>query len=117
MNGKQKKIALGLSGLMCAGMLFSCVLTSEASNGVSKEACPHENWAIIREYDDIMSYDHSVHAFVHVVDKKCSYCNTPQSVITVLYKENHDITEYWDSVENCWAEECGICGYTYHYHY
>ena len=116
MSGKCKKIGLGLSGLMCAGLLFSCVLTSVAGNSGERAECAHTHKQLVNKYERYEIYDDSVHDVYEIYEYECVYCSKLFEMWEKRERENHDIVDYWDSVENCWAEECGRCGYTYYYH-
>ena len=73
MNGKLKKIGLGLSGLMCAGMLFSCVSISEAKTFESEAGCGHTSKTYVGTHEGYDYYDDHIHDVYTIDDYVCDY--------------------------------------------
>lgn len=100
---------------MCAGLLFSSVLTSEVRAAESEAGCGHRDW--LRTEGNSYEYrDQNTH---HVYDTITYSCWDCHEIMHIEYEyagyEDHDFTYYWDSDKDCWADDCGYCGYTYYY--
>lgn len=109
MKGKLRKIGLGLSGLMCAGMLFTCVLPAKAA------PCQHITYMYLGWSDEYVDgFDHHGHYIRRDELGCCATCGeifTFQS--TIVRKEDHKISTVWDEKNEWLIEKCEECGYTY----
>lgn len=109
MNGKLRKIALGMSVLMCAGMLFTCALPAKAAMCTHPTLLyPVDAYEVVEEnhYDDTG----------HYVRKETQGCCTTcgETIVmqlgTVEHKP-HDLVTTIDWGRNIGYDYCKECNY------
>lgn len=109
MNGKLRKVALGMSVLMCAGMLFTCALPAKAA------MCTHPTLLYFLETFDVVDENHFDDEG-HFIRRETRACCTTCGEILVMQSETvdyeaHDlVTEiYWN--DNIGYDYCTECNY------
>ena len=108
MNGKLKKIGLRLSGLLCAGMLFTCVLPAKANVVLP---CPHIAYALIGWGEEVagdLKPDEDGHYIRRGDQGCCATCGETFFINPSIAKEGHDFIIY-NLSQNIIMKYCSVC--------
>lgn len=84
MNSKLRKIGLGMCGLMCAAMLFTCALPVKAAN-----VCQHISRCYLGVFEEYESIDDDEHYYTKEERACCETCGMIIVLRTETVKEKH----------------------------
>lgn len=112
MKGKLRKIALGMSVLMCAGMIFTCVMPAKAAIQLCDHSITHALLGWSEDYVDKDDYDSVGHYIKRDERGACGICGEEFAIQTVIVeKEDHDVETNINWNTYLVEEPCKKCNY------
>ena len=112
MKGKLRKIALGMSVLMCAGMLFTCVMPAKATIRLCDHSITHALLGWSEKYVDENDYDSVGHYIKRDERGACGMCGEEFIIQTeIVDKEDHYFIRGTDLQTGFSVDFCLYCNY------
>lgn len=114
MKGKLRKIGLAMSGLMCAGMLFTCVLPAKAAN----QLCDHYTFELLGWTEGVVvGHDDEGHYIKKDEQGCCAICGEVFVIKSETIKEPHNFQNGYDDKGRVIMSYCPDCDQFYFYIY
>lgn len=104
MNGKLRKIALGMSVLMCMGVFFTCALPAKAA-----KVCQHISRCYLGMFKEGESINDEEHYYTIEERACCETCGATIVLRTETGRESHNFYTTYDPQGRLIQKYCADC--------